>query len=232
MIGDKRLLAVIPARGGSKRLPRKNILDLAGKPLIAWTIEAALGSKYIDRVVVSTDDGEIADISKQFGADVPFIRPIELASDEATSIDVVLHSLKELEMQKDHYDFIVLLQPTSPLRTTEHIDKAIEQLIERDDDAVISVCKAEHHPLWCNELGDDKDMSGFLREEIVNKRSQELPDYYRLNGAIYLCDVERLKSKMTFFLNEKISAYIMKQDVSVDIDMRSDLDLAILEMEE
>jgi CMP-N,N'-diacetyllegionaminic acid synthase len=96
--------------------------------------------------------------------------------------------------------------------------------------SMISVCKAEHHPLWCNTIGGDKNIPGFLSEEIINKRSQDLPDFYRLNGAIYLCDIEQLKSRMTFFLKEKISAYIMPQDVSVDIDMRSDLDLAIMAM--
>jgi CMP-N-acetylneuraminic acid synthetase len=157
MIINKNLLAIIPARGGSKRLPRKNILDLVEKPLISWTIEAALGSKYIDRTIVSTDSQEIADISKKYGADVPFMRSIDLANDESTSIDVVLNLLKKLEEVGELYDYIILLQPTSPLRTTQHIDESVELLQLTNSDAVISVCEAEHSPLWCNVIPDDDD---------------------------------------------------------------------------
>jgi CMP-N,N'-diacetyllegionaminic acid synthase len=221
MIGGKKLLAVIPARGGSKRLPRKNILDLAGKPLIAWTIEAALGSKYIDRVIVSTDDKEIATISKKYGADVPFMRPSELATDEAKSVDVVLHLLEKLKKIREKYDYIILLQPTSPLRTTQNIDDSVELLQARKSDAVISVCKVEHSPLWCNLIPDD-DLSNFLDHSILNKRSQDLEQYYRLNGAIYLCNAEKLKEEKAFFLKNRCSAYKMNRESSVDIDSRMD----------
>ena len=221
MIGSKKLLAVIPARGGSKRLPRKNILDLAGKPLIAWTIEAALGSKYIDRVIVSTDDKEIATISKKYGADVPFMRPSELATDEAKSVDVVLHLLEKLKKIREKYDYIVLLQPTSPLRTTQNIDDSVELLQARKSDAVISVCKVKHSPLWCNLIPDD-DLSNFLDHSILNKRSQDLEQYYRLNGAIYLCNAEKLKEEKAFFLKNRCSAYKMNREISVDIDSRMD----------
>jgi len=221
MIGGKKLLAVIPARGGSKRLPRKNILDLAGKPLIAWTIEAALGSKYIDRVIVSTDDKEIATISKKYGADVPFMRPSELATDEAKSVDVVLHLLEKLKKIREKYDYIILLQPTSPLRTTQNIDDSVELLQARKSDAVISVCKVEHSPLWCNLIPGD-DLSNFLDHSILNKRSQDLEQYYRLNGAIYLCNAEKLKEEKAFFLKNRCSAYKMNRESSVDIDSRMD----------
>jgi CMP-N-acetylneuraminic acid synthetase len=221
MIGGKKLLAVIPARGGSKRLPRKNILDLAGKPLIAWTIEAALGSKYIDRVIVSTDDKEIATISKKYGADVPFMRPSELATDEAKSVDVAIHLLEKLKKIREKYDYIILLQPTSPLRTTQNIDDSVELLQARKSDAVISVCKVEHSPLWCNLIPDD-DLSNFLDHSILNKRSQDLEQYYRLNGAIYLCNAEKLKEEKAFFLKNRCSAYKMNRESSVDIDSRMD----------
>ena len=197
MIGDKRLLAVIPARGGSKRLPRKNLLDLAGKPLIAWTIEAALGSKYIDRVIVSTDDDEIAEVSKDFGADVPFMRPVEYATDNAKSVDVVLQLLEQLEIQNEKYEYIILLQPTSPLRNTENINESIELLIKRQCAGVVSISEAEHSPLWSNTLPDDDSLSGFLDELIINKRSQDLEKFYRLNGAIYLCNSKRLIQEKT-----------------------------------
>jgi CMP-N,N'-diacetyllegionaminic acid synthase len=225
MISDKKLLAIIPARGGSKRLPRKNVLDLAGKPLIAWTIDAALQSKYIDRIVVSTDDQEIADVSKQYGADIPFMRPDKLATDGATSVDVVLHLLDQLETDEE-YDYIILLQPTSPLRTTQNIDESVELLQSKNSDSVISVCKAEHSPLWCNTLPEDDDLCGFITESIVNKRSQDLEQYYRLNGAIYLCCINSLKKESTFFLKSNCLAYKMEQEQSVDIDTKVDFMLA------
>ena len=122
MIGKKKLLAVIPARGGSERIPKKNILNLSGKPLISWTIEAALASKYIDDVVVSTDDNEIFTIAKKYGAKVPFIRPDKFSSNHASSISVVLHVIDFLQKVNESYDYIILLQPTSPLRTVKNID--------------------------------------------------------------------------------------------------------------
>jgi CMP-N-acetylneuraminic acid synthetase len=181
VLNGKTFLAVIPARGGSKRLPRKNVLDLAGKPLIAWTIEAAKQSKYIDHFVVSTDDQEITDVSKQFGAEV-LTRPGELATDTASSVDVVLHSINA---QQKQYDYVILLQPTSPLRTAQHIDEAIELLFEKNANAIISVCETDHSPLWSNTLHEDGNMDNFIREEVKGKRSQDLPTYYRLNGAIF-----------------------------------------------
>lgn len=226
MIGEHRLLAIIPARGGSKRLPRKNILDLAGKPLIAWSIEAALGSKYIDRAIVSTDDEEIVKISRKYGADVPFIRPDELATDESSSVDVVLHAINILKERGEEYEYIVLLQPTSPLRTAINIDESVQLLDDTASDAVISVCKAEHNPLWSNILPADNDLSGFIDCSILNKRSQDLNQYYRLNGAIYLCQISRLYEERTLFIRDNIVAYEMSQEQSVDVDSKVDFQLA------
>ena len=226
MIDNKRILAIIPARGGSKRLPRKNILDLAGKPLIAWTIEAALKSKYIDRVIVSTDDDEIANISKKYGADVPFMRPNELATDETQSIYAVIDLINTLKVYDDNYDYVILLQPTSPLRTAKDIDKAFRLLIKSEIDAVISVCKSEHSPLWSNKLPKDMDMSNFISESIRNNRSQDLEQYYRLNGAIYICNIQRLLNEKTFNIKSKCKAYVMNRENSIDIDTIDDLDMA------
>ena len=226
MINNKRILAIIPARGGSKRLPRKNILNLAGKPLIAWSIEAALGSKHIDRVIVSTDDEEIAGISRKYGADLPFMRPNKLATDESSSVDVVLHAINMLKEKGREYEYIMLLQPTSPLRTIENIDEVVELLQSSNSDAVISVCEVEHSPLWSNTLGADGDLSNFLDRSILNKRSQDLDQYYRLNGAIYLCRTDRLSEEKTLFIKDKIVAYKMPQEQSVDIDNKVDLCLA------
>ena len=217
MYKNKTFLAIIPARGGSKRLPRKNVLDLCGKPLIAHTIEAGLKSNYIDKVVVSSDDEEILEISKKFGAET-IKRPDELASDTATTFDAIKHTIENFE----RYDYIVLLQPTSPLRNEKHIDEAIELLEEKKANAIISVCEMEHSPFWSNTLLDDGSMKGFLKDEILNKRSQDLEKYYRLNGAIYICKTDKLLEEKTFMLKNKIYAYKMSRKFSIDIDEEID----------
>ncbi len=226
-LGEKAFLGVITARGGSKRLPKKNVLDLAGKPLIGWTIEAALKSKYVDEVVVSTDNTEIAEISKNFGAEVPFMRPKELSTDSAPSTQVVIHAVNYyLDEQKKEFDYVMLLQPTSPLRDEHDIDKAIEFLYSKKADAVISVCEAEHPPLWSNTLPENLSMKNFLRDNLKGKMSQGLPTYYRLNGAIYLCKVKILQEENTFFLKNNIFAFLMDAEKSVDIDSLIDFKLA------
>lgn len=212
-----KFLAIIPARGGSKRLPRKNVLDLCGKPLIAYSIEAGLQSKYIDKVVVSSDDEEILQISKKFGAET-IKRPDILASDTATTFDAIKHTIDSLEK----YEYIVLLQATSPLRNSKHIDEAIELLEEKKADAVVSVCEMEHSPLWSNTLDDTLSMNNFLKDEVLNKRSQDLEKHYRLNGAIYICKTELLLKEKSFFLKENIFAYIMDRKSSIDIDEEID----------
>ena len=214
---NKTFLAIIPARGGSKRLPRKNILDLCGKPLISWSIEAALKSKYISKVVVSSDDEEILNISSNFGADI-IKRPYELANDTATTFDTVKHTIDNFE----NYDYIVLLQPTSPLRNVKHIDEAIELLEEKQADAIVSVCEMDHSPLWSNTLPKDGNMKNFLRDEVLNKRSQDLEKYYRLNGAVYICKTDKLLENKSFFLKDNIFAYIMDRKSSIDIDEEID----------
>lgn len=213
MFKDKTFLAIIPARGGSKRLPRKNVLDLCGKPLIAYTIEAGLKSKYINKVIVSSDDEEILEISKKCGADI-LKRPLELSSDTATTFDAIKHTIESV----DKYDYIILLQPTSPLRDSKHIDEAIELLSEKNAHAVVSVCEMDHSPLWSNTLDDNLSMEGFLRDEVLNKRSQDLEKYYRLNGAIYICKTEELLKGKSFFIKENIFAYKMDRKKSIDID--------------
>ena len=214
---NKTFLAIIPARGGSKRLPRKNILDLCGKPLISWSIEAALKSKYISKVVVSSDDEEILNISSNFGADI-IKRPYELANDTATTFDAIKHTIDNLEK----YDYIILLQPTSPLRNENQIDEAIELLEEKQADAIVSVCEMDHSPLWSNTLPKDGNMNNFLRDEVLNKRSQDLEKYYRVNGAVYICKTDKLLENKSFFLKDNIFAYIMDRKSSIDIDEEID----------
>lgn len=222
MYKNKTYLAIIPARGGSKRLPRKNVLDLAGKPLIAWSIEAGLTSKYVDKTIVTSDDDEILGIAKKLGVD-DIKRPDELASDTATTFDAIKHTIDNVKQ----YDYIVLLQPTSPLRNEKHIDKAIELLESKNADALISVCEMDHSPLWSNILPQDGNMSNFLRGEVLNKRSQDLEKYYRINGAIYICKTERLLEEKSFFLKNNIFAYKMDRRSSIDIDEEVDFEIAV-----
>lgn len=221
MISDKTFLAIIPARSGSKRLPRKNVLSLGGKPLINWSIEAGLNSKYIDSVLVSSDSDEIISLAQELGVEI-IRRPVELAQDNSSSFDAVKHAI----VNSDYHDYVVLLQPTSPLRTSLHIDEAIQLIQSKDADAVISVTPIEHSPHWTNTLPADNGMVGFLKDEIINLRSQELEIYYRLNGAIYICKTESLLEAGSFFLKKNIYAYKMTSADSVDIDTSIDFSWA------
>jgi CMP-N,N'-diacetyllegionaminic acid synthase len=221
MIGRNTVISIIPARGGSKRLPKKNILKLNGVPLITYSIQAALGCPLVDKVVVSTDSNEIADVAIQAGAEID-IRSGELSTDAATTIDV----LKDLLIRMDPYDICVTLQPTSPLRTADDVTKSIELFDQMNADAVISVCKAEHPPHWINTIGSNGEMSDFLREEIKTSRSQDLGTYYRLNGAIYCNSVQRLLASNSPIFESNCYAYVMPLNRSVDIDTFDDFELA------
>lgn len=226
--GKLRFLGLIQARGGSKRIPRKNVLPMAGKPLIAWTIEAALARDSLDRVIVSTDDDEIAAASREHGAEVPFLRPTELASDTATGSDVILHAVRSLRDKGEHYDYVVSLQPTSPLRSAADIDAAIELLLEKRADCVISVCETDHPPEWSNTLPPDHAMTHFFRPGVRGTRSQDLPRSYRLNGAIYIFSCERLLRTGSLAMDDNSYAYVMPRERSVDID--SEIDFAIAQL--
>ncbi|MFA5276262.1 MAG: acylneuraminate cytidylyltransferase family protein [Candidatus Omnitrophota bacterium] len=225
MYKNKRILALIPARGGSKGLPRKNIRLLMGKPLLAWTIKQAKSSKYLDGLIVSTDDLRIANIAKRYGAKVPFSRPKNLATDKAIMMDVVLHAIKWMEANDDLYDLIMLLQPTSALRRSGDIDRAIKLLFTKKAQAVVSVCQETHHPYGANILPKTGWLGAFIRPEVVNKNRQELPVFYRINGAIYLAYRTYLKQNRQF-LGKKTYAYIMPVERSVDIDTALDLEFA------
>lgn len=225
MFEGQRVLALVPARGGSKGLPGKNIIDLGGKPLIAWTIEAARASRYVDEVVVSTDSEEIAAVARWHGAEVPFMRPAALAGDQASSFDTLLHAIDWYENNGPAIDLLLWLQPTSPLRTSEHIDGALRFYADRQAAAVVSVCETDHHPWWSNTLAEDGSMRDFLRPEALNTNRQDLPPFYRLNGAIYLGEPQFLKRNGSFY-GERTFAYIMPRRHSVDIDDAMDLRLA------
>ena len=221
----KNMLAVIPARGGSKGVPGKNIKPLAGMPLIGYTIKAAVSSGIFSKIIVSTDSREIADIAKAYGAEVPFLRPIELSGDLVSSDDVILHALFYYQSMGIDYDEVCKLQPTSPLRTEKHLKDAYLLFCEKKADFLVSVCACEHSPLWTGVLGEDLRMDNFLSEEAKRACRQELPVYYRLNGAIYMADVCRFYKNKSFF-GENSVAYIMGQKESVDIDSPIDFALA------
>ena len=225
MYKNQTFLAVIPARGGSKRLPGKNLRDLNGKPLISWTIEACLKSQYIDQVCVTSDDDDILNIAKSYKVN-SIKRPKELSGDLSTSYEALIHALKF----SDQFDCIFLAQPTSPLRNEFHIDDAINFFFEKRADSVVGVSKVGHSPLWSNTLKNDLSMCDFIDESIINIGSQNLPNYYRINGAIYLCKIKQMLSEKTLFLKDNIYAYKMERKNSIDIDEEIDFDLCKLYM--
>lgn len=217
------MIAIIPARGGSKRLPGKNIKLLAGKPLIAWTIEAALESKIFDHVFVSTDCDEIAQVSKLHGAEVPFLRPTEIATDTATTNDVVAHLVEWFEEEHNReVTTVAILQPTSPLRNAQHIQEAFKVMEKKHAKAVVSVCELEYPIQFCNQLGLDGSMVGFIESDDI-KRTQDYEPTYRLNGALYIFD-RNYVDKIHNLYNDGTYAYIMNTKISVDIDTLEDFE--------
>ena len=225
MINGKRILAIVPARAGSKRLPGKNIKPLAGKPLIQWSIDTANSSLYLDTVMVSTDCMDIATIAKNCNAEVPYIRSAELSDDTATSLDVVLDVLRYYEGQHQFFDLVLLLQPTSPLRSVDDINKAIEYFEKKNAAGVISVTECEHSPLWCNVLPENNAFDNFIQTEN-SVRSQDLPTYHRLNGAIYLFDVNSVMINKCLLPTRNSFAFIMANENSIDIDTQLDFTIA------
>lgn len=225
MINEKKVLALIPARGGSKGLPGKNIRDLAGKPLLEWTIAAARESRFVDKVVLSTDSEDIAEVASKIGLEVPFLRPSHLATDKSCSFDALLHALDWFAEKEQIFDLVVWLQPTSPLRTADDIDRAIELYYAKEADAIVSVCEADHHPWWCNVLPEDGNMGTFMRPEVLNTNRQDLPIHYRLNGALYIGSPSFLCRNLSFY-SKKTYAYVMPKERSVDIDSLLDFYIA------
>lgn len=231
MIDNKIVLAIVPARGGSKGIPRKNIKNLCGKPLIAWTIEQALKSKYIDRLIVSTEDEEIAKISRDYGAEVPFSRPIELAQDDTPGIEPILHCINWLKDNENYYpDYVCILQCTSPLRKVNHIDEALEKLIEKKADSIIGVRKSEISPYWMKNIVNGK-LVDFIKDSHKYVRRQDLPAVYRLNGAIYIGKTDILVNNRNWYTDNTLP-YIMSQEDSIDIDTIMDFKFAEIIMKE
>lgn len=218
-------IAIIPARSGSKGLKDKNIKTLNGKPLMAYTIECALESNMFDKVFVSTDTQKYADIAFQYGADASFLRSEKNSTDSANSWDVIKEVIEKFRDMGKIYDEIMLLQVTSPLRRPQDIINALDLFYAQNANAVISLTECDHSPIWCNTLPPDRSMDHFEKEEYKNLPRQELPTYYRYNGAIYLIKVEELEKENMF--SEGCYAYLMPPERSIDID--SELDFLIAE---
>ncbi|MEG6585046.1 acylneuraminate cytidylyltransferase family protein [Dendrosporobacter sp. 1207_IL3150] len=219
MFDNKKILALIPARGGSKGIKNKNIKELNGKPLIAYTIEAASAVDMIDDVIVTTDSPKIAEVSQQYGATVPFLRPAHLAGDTAKTIDAVLHAIQWLEDNGKKYDILVLLQPTQPLRSSSDIQKAIKVFLQESCKSLVSVSPVNDNPVLIRTLNSDMTVNKLLSQNSTVRR-QDMAEYYHVNGAIYINYIKDLTVLTSF--NDNESAYIMDKRNSVDIDTHLD----------
>jgi len=217
MIEGDNIIAIIPARAGSKRLPGKNTRILCGKPLITWTIEAAKRSKYVDHIVVTTDDEETALISKNAGADVPFIRPANLSTDSATSVAVVNHVIDYYDRHDMVFQYALLLQPTSPLRCNTHIDNAINLLLQNNAVGVTSVSEIDQPHKWSGVLSENLLMDDFFKDENAT---------HALNGAIYMNKIPESRIFQELIPKSGCTAYVMESSKSVDIDTFEDFELA------
>ena len=211
------LLTLIPARGGSKGIQRKNIKPLMGKALIGWSIDAAKQAQCVDRIVVSTEDREIASVARKLGADVPFMRPDELATDETPGIDPVLHAITQLP----DYEWILLLQPTSPLRSAEDIDGIWQLCKKKGAPSAVSVFETGNHPYWVYQCNATQRLEPFIKRRPNVKRRQDLPTAYALNGALYLARTDWLLEQRDFVRPETLG-YIMPPERSVDLDTPQD----------
>jgi CMP-N,N'-diacetyllegionaminic acid synthase len=230
MINGKKIIAIIPARQGSKGLAKKNIIDFLGKPLLFWSIEAALKSKYIDRIIVSTDSIEIAGLGKKYGADIPFIRPSYLSEDNSTSVDVIYHAIEFMsEKLGENFDFVVLLEPTSPLRTSEDVDLALEKLIGSPDaKSLVSVGESEsqHYAFQFNITENDFVSVEPEGAEFVHTRRQDLTKSYFLDGSIYLSYVHTL-FEFASFVHGKTLILCLPKWKNIEIDDEYDYVMAL-----
>jgi len=220
MIGQRSVLALVIARGGSKGVPGKNIARLGGKPLIAWSIEAARASRYVDRVVLSTEDPEIAEVACQYGCDVPFRRDPSLATDTASSMDVVMDALSRVQRP----GVVVLLQPTSPLRTASDIDAGLELLERSHADACVAVAEAQDHPFLVFRASATGELSPYVEGDLPTRR-QEFPSAWVLNGAFYAAPIETLERDRSFTAG-RVVGLPMSREASIDIDELDDFETA------
>ena len=221
-------IAVIPARSGSKGLPDKNIRLVNGKPLLAYTIEAALESGCFDTIHVSTDSERYAEIARQYGADVPFLRSAALATDTASTWDAVREVLARYDELGKRFDTMMLMQPTTPLRTGGDVKEAYALLQKKQAKSVIAVCEVDHSPLWCDTIPDSGSMKGFGRKDLAWVNRQDLRPYYRVNGAIYLLSVNGINIPPDDEIYED-NCYALFMDRKKSVDVDSEDDLALVE---
>ncbi|WP_046004778.1 cytidylyltransferase domain-containing protein [Pseudoalteromonas rubra] len=220
-----KVLAIVPARAGSKRLPQKNIKVLGELPLVAHTFEAIKGSQYITHTLATSDCPTVLEIAATYERTTAVLRPAELASDTASSLDVVHHAVEYANNSGIAFDVICLLQPTTPLRTSKDIDAAIELYVEKNAKGIVSMTECAHSPLWSTRLKEEHDFKQFI-SGLTNTRSQDLDPYYQLNGAIYLVDKAEFKKSGKLFLEQDYYPYIMSNENSIDIDTEVDFLIA------
>lgn len=220
MYKNKKILAIIPARGGSKGIKNKNIVKVNGIPLIGYTINATKKSKYIDKIIVSTDSLKIKKVVEKLDINVPFLRPENISRDSSKSVDVIINVIENLKIKGDTYDYIVFLQPTSPLRKTTNIDEAIKMLVDSNYNSLVSISKTIENPILFRTF-DNK----YVLKSLLNLRSdirrQEFKDYYKVNGAIYINKWDQINNSTS--LNDNEVGYVMDQSDSIDIDTHEDL---------
>ncbi len=224
---NSKIIAVVPARGGSKGIPRKNIKLLKGKPLITYTIEAAKKSKLIDRIIVSTDDVEIANIAKECGAEIPFLRPEELAKDDITDLPVLQHVLKWLIVNEDcNPDLMIYLRPTAPIRDPEDIDRAVKLLMDSSADSLRSVSLVKEHPYWMFKLDENNVLEAFNKDNSIREypRRQLLPDLYIINGNIDIVRSRNITDNKLY--GKKVIGFNIDHEKAIDIDSLLDFKLA------
>jgi len=221
---EVKILGLIPARGGSKGIPKKNIKSFDGNPLISYSIKNSLSSKFITHTVVSTESKEIADIALYYGAMVPFLRPKKLASDDATDLPVMSHAIEWFKSNKIIFDYMVFLRPTNVFRTSIDIDNAIEKIIGSGLDSVRSISKVGYSPYWMKKTSDEK-LIDFMDPKYSETRRQELPTVYQANGAVDVIDIKTIELKSSRY-GDNIGYYLMDDISRTDIDSQLDFDVA------
>jgi CMP-N,N'-diacetyllegionaminic acid synthase len=229
MIDNRKVLAVVPARGGSKGLPDKNLRILYGKPLVCWPISAAIENSFVDRTIVSTDDKKIAEVAASSGADVPFLRPTNIAGDKTSSMDVVLHALDELESKGDVFSYVIMLEPTSPMTVSDDIDKALLQLHSTRSiaDSIVGVSLVEAaHPEYNTKLDKHGRIKPYKAKDFLSlPRRQELEDIYFLEGSLYISSVSDFRKNKSFY-HDRTLGYVVPRWKSIEIDDYLDLIIA------
>jgi len=226
MFRGQKVLAVVPARGGSKRLPDKNLRSIQGRPLVVKALDVATDSRFIDRGVLSTDDHRVVALAREYGYSDVLMRPDSLADDQAAMTSVLLHVVGALRDQGAEYGYLVLLQPTSPLREARHVDQGFVEILEKSATGLLSVCLSEKPKEWLGNIGVEGSLNEFIQETNLEAQSQDLKPTYQINGAIYIVPVEQFLEYGSLFLPDGMVALVMERSESIDIDYDHDFQLA------